>query len=37
MEQEAKTVMEETTHFWKSIVKDEQLDQLTTQVQEAKG
>ena len=30
MEQEAKTIMEATTHFWQSIVQDEQLDQLTT-------
>ena len=34
MEQEAKTMMEATTQFWKSIVQDEQLDQLTVQVQE---
>ena len=34
MEQEAKTIMEETTHFWQSVVQDEQLDHLTMQVQE---
>ena len=37
MEQEAKTIMEETTQCWKSIVQDEQLDQLTAQVHEAEG
>ena len=39
MEKEAKTIMEATTQvfFWKSIVQDENLDQLTTQVQESKG
>ena len=37
MEQEAKTIMDVTTHFWQSVVQDEQLDQLTAQVQEAEG
>ena len=37
MEQEAKTIMEATMQFWQSIFQDEQLDQLTMQVQEAKG
>ena len=37
LEQEAKTIMEMTTQFWQSIVQDEQLDQLTEQVQEAEG
>ena len=37
MEQEAKTIMEAKMHFWQSIIKNEQLDQLTVQVQEAKG
>ena len=32
MEQEAKTIMEATMHFWQSVVQDEQLDQLTVQV-----
>ena len=32
MDQQAKTIMEVTTQFWQSIVQDEQLDQLTTQV-----
>ena len=35
MEHEAKTIMEATTQFWQSIVQDEQLDHLPTQVQEA--
>ena len=37
MEQEAKTIMEEMTQFWQSIVQDEQLDQFTKHVQEAEG
>ena len=37
MEQEAKAITEETMQFWKSIVQDEQLDQLTVQVQEVEG
>ena len=37
MKQEAKFIMEETTQFWQSIVQDEQLDQLTVQVQEEEG
>ena len=37
MEQEAKKVMDVTTLFWGSIVQDEQLAQLTTQLQEEEG
>ena len=37
MEQEAKEIMEATTQFWQSVVQDEQLNQLTMQVQEAEG
>ena len=37
MEQEAKNISESMTQFWGSVVQDEQLDQLTTQAQEAKG
>ena len=37
MEQEAKTIMEVTTHFWQSVVQDEKLDHLTVQVQESEG
>ena len=37
MEQEAKTIMEETTQIWQSVVQDKQLDQLIVQVQEAEG
>ena len=35
MEKDAKKVMEETTQFWGSVIQDEQLDQLTKQLQEA--
>ena len=35
MEQEAKEITEETTNFWQRVFQDEQLDQLTAQVQEA--
>ena len=34
MEKDAKKVMEETTQFWGSVIQDEQLDQLTKQLQE---
>ena len=37
MEQEAKTIMEAMTQFWKSIVQDEKIDQLNMQVQEVEG
>ena len=37
MEQEAKKVTEETTQFWGSVVQDEQLEQLNTQMQEEEG
>ena len=37
MEQQAKTIMEVTMHFWQSIVQDEKLDQLIAQVYEAEG
>ena len=37
MEQEEKKVIEVTTQFWGSVVHDKKLEQLTTQLQEAKG
>ena len=35
MEQEAKKILEATTQFWGSVIKDEQLDQLSKQAWEA--
>ena len=35
--QEVKTIIEATTHFWKSVIQDEQLDRLTKQAQEAEA
>ena len=37
MEQDAKKITEATTQFWGNVVKDEQLEKLTKQLQEAEG
>ena len=37
MEQEAKKMTDATTYFWESVVQDEQLAQLTKQLQEEEG
>ena len=37
IKQEAKKIMEATTQFWGSVVQDEQLEQLTKQLQEAEN
>ena len=37
MEQEAKKETDVTTQFWGSVVQDEKLEKVTTQLQDAKG
>ena len=37
MDNKAKHVTDTTTHFWGSVVQDEQLEQLNTQLREGEG